>query len=156
MDEFNGFTPQQYNIIGALLKQCKNINITIAYKGDEIQGKDDVTNAFYPIYVTEERLTELAQQYGYYPKRNLHLDTPHRFKDNKSLRYLEENYFNHGSGKFKGEENNISIFNEAREKEVIEKNLQRLKNKNLGKFCEKFLQEIMDVSKEYQRQVLEK
>ncbi len=53
-------------------------------------------------------------------------------------------------------ENNISIFNEAREKEVIEKNLQRLKNKNLGKFCEKFLQEIMDVSKEYQRQVLEK
>ncbi len=129
MDEFNGFTPQQYNIIGALLKQCKNINITIAYKGDEIQGKDDVTNAFYPIYVTEERLTELAQQYGYYPKRNLHLDTPHRFKDNKSLRYLEENYFNHGSGKFKGEENNISIFkaqNPYSEIEFIAKEVLRL------------------------------
>lgn len=52
--------------------------------------------------------------------------------------------------------NNLPIFNEAREKEVIDKNLQRLKNKHLDKYCEKFLQEMMDVSKAYQKQMLEK
>lgn len=52
-------------------------------------------------------------------------------------------------------DNNFPIFNEDREKEVIDKNIRKLKNKNIDKYCEKFLQAMMDVSKAYQKQMLE-
>ncbi|WP_238882160.1 prephenate dehydratase [Clostridium sp. YIM B02551] len=50
------------------------------------------------------------------------------------------------------EENNLPIFQEDREKLVIEKNLNHIKQEELKKYVEEFLQSLMDVSKEYQRE----
>ncbi|MBL4933964.1 prephenate dehydratase [Clostridium paridis] len=50
------------------------------------------------------------------------------------------------------EENNLPIFQEDREKLVIEKNLNYIKREELKKYAEEFLQSLMDVSKEYQRE----
>ncbi|WP_392486491.1 chorismate mutase [Haloimpatiens sp. FM7315] len=47
-------------------------------------------------------------------------------------------------------ENNIPVFNEEREKEVIKKNLNRLKNKNLKVYAEEFFKNTMAVSRKYQ------
>lgn len=46
--------------------------------------------------------------------------------------------------------NNLPIFHKDREKEVIEKNVNRLQNKELEKYTAKFIQDLMNVSKEYQ------
>ena len=43
------------------------------------------------------------------------------------------------------------IFDEEREKEVIKKNLKRVKNKELNHYIELILKDIMDSSKEYQK-----
>ena len=43
------------------------------------------------------------------------------------------------------------IFDEEREKEVISKNLKRVKNKELNHYIELILKDIMDASKEYQK-----
>ena len=43
------------------------------------------------------------------------------------------------------------IFDEEREKEVIEKNLKKIKNKELNHYVEVILKDIMDSSKEYQK-----
>lgn len=48
-------------------------------------------------------------------------------------------------------ENNIPILNKEREDEVMAKNLNRLKTIELKPYCEKLLQCLMDVSKEYQK-----
>lgn len=43
------------------------------------------------------------------------------------------------------------IFDEEREKEVVQKNLKRVKNKELNHYIEVILKDIMDSSKEYQK-----
>lgn len=110
IDEFNGFTPQQYDIIGKLLKICTNVNVTIPYCGEEVQDKNDETNPFYSIYTTEEKLTKLAQDYGYYPKKNLHLNIGHRFKNSPELSFLEKNYFNNRAKSIKSATENVKLF----------------------------------------------
>jgi len=129
IDEFSGFTPQQYDIIGKLLRVCANVNITIPYGGDEVTDKNEDTNPFYPIYTTEEKLTKLAQDYGYYPKNNLHLHIGHRFKESEELSFLEENYFNNRGKTLKAPTKNISIFkaqNPYGEVEYVAKEILKL------------------------------
>lgn len=43
------------------------------------------------------------------------------------------------------------IFDEVREKEVIDKNIKKVKNKELEHYMKMIIQDIMDVSKEYQK-----
>ncbi len=43
------------------------------------------------------------------------------------------------------------IFDEVREKEVINKNIKKVKNKELVYYMKIIIQDIMDVSKEYQK-----
>ncbi|MDU1412132.1 MAG: helicase-exonuclease AddAB subunit AddB [Clostridium sp.] len=110
IDEFNGFTPQQIEVIGKLLKVCKEVNITIPYNGDEVQNDKDETNPFYPIFMTEEKLTAVAREYGHYPKDNIHLKIPYRFNKSEELKYLEKNYFNNNISSYDDETKDIAIF----------------------------------------------
>ncbi|WP_297635464.1 prephenate dehydratase [uncultured Clostridium sp.] len=50
--------------------------------------------------------------------------------------------------------NNMQIFHKGREQEVIKKNLNRLENKDYEKELEKFLNSMMEVSRELQRRKL--
>ena len=43
------------------------------------------------------------------------------------------------------------IFDEVREKEVIDKSIKKVKNKELEYYMKMIIQDIMDVSKEYQK-----
>ena len=47
-------------------------------------------------------------------------------------------------------ENSLPIFNRQREEAVIEKNVNRLKNKELSRYAQEMIHCLMDVSKEYQ------
>ena len=47
-------------------------------------------------------------------------------------------------------ENDLPILNATREEEIIKKNREYLKDKNLNKYLEKLYIEIMSISKEYQ------
>ena len=48
------------------------------------------------------------------------------------------------------EENNLPIFQEDREKKVIEKNLNYVDNADMREYVKEFIQSLMDVSKKYQ------
>lgn len=52
-------------------------------------------------------------------------------------------------------ENNIPIFNGAREAEVIEKNINRLNNKEYSKLTEKFFTHLMELSRSLQADIIE-
>jgi len=129
IDEFNGFTPQQYKLIGKLLRLCKNVNITLPYNGDEVKSEQDASNPFYPIFITESKITKIAQDYGYYPQNNFRLNTSHRFKASEELRFLEKNYFNVGIKPFDNTTEDIKIFkaqNSFSEMEYVAKNILML------------------------------
>ena len=51
-------------------------------------------------------------------------------------------------------ENHLEIFQPEREREVIEKNLNRLNNDQLKEYARCFIQEMMTVSKSYQSDLL--
>ena len=53
-------------------------------------------------------------------------------------------------------ENNIEILDNGREKEVISKNLENIKNEKYQKYYIEFITSMMDISKKYQREILEK
>jgi monofunctional chorismate mutase len=52
-------------------------------------------------------------------------------------------------------ENKLPIFDGVREAEVIEKNLSFIGNGELVPYYEKFLHSLMDISKEYQKAIIE-
>ena len=52
-------------------------------------------------------------------------------------------------------ENDLPILNSTREEEIIKKNREYLKDKNLNKYLEKLYIEIMTLSKEYQSEKIE-
>ena len=52
-------------------------------------------------------------------------------------------------------ENNIPIFNGAREAEVIEKNINRLDNKEYSKLTEKFFTYLMELSRSLQTDIID-
>ncbi|MDD3307739.1 MAG: chorismate mutase [Acetobacterium sp.] len=52
--------------------------------------------------------------------------------------------------------NHGNIFDQSREEKMLDKNLIQLKNKNYTKEYERFLQEILVSSKDYQKDYIEK
>lgn len=53
-------------------------------------------------------------------------------------------------------ENNMEILDSGREKEVISKNLENIKNEKYQEYYIEFIKNMMDISKKYQREILEK
>lgn len=53
-------------------------------------------------------------------------------------------------------ENNIEIFDSSRENLVIDKVKSYLENEKLGKYLEEFYKDLMNVSKKYQKEIIEK
>jgi len=120
IDEFSGFTPQQYKIIERLLKNCRRVNITLPYEGSEAKGirdgEIDSTDAFYTVYYTEKTILKIAGEnnIGYDKplilKGNPRNEYNYRFINSEELGYLEKNYFGASSKPYEGDTKDIKIF----------------------------------------------
>lgn len=53
-------------------------------------------------------------------------------------------------------ENNMDIFDSSREKEVIENNTKLLENDKYSKYYVEFIENLMNISKKYQKKISEK
>ncbi len=51
-------------------------------------------------------------------------------------------------------ENGLEIFQEDREKQVIEENVNRVSDESLKKYAEELLNDLMKVSRNYQKEML--
>jgi ATP-dependent helicase/nuclease subunit B len=95
LDEFTGFTPQQYAILEKLYKKAKRVNITLPLKSSEHSKNMEEADAFYSIKSTETKLLTLAEDTGTSLEKPIELqgNKEHKFKDNAELAFLEKNYF---------------------------------------------------------------
>ena len=110
IDEFTGFTPNQYGVLRVLLKQAKEvyISLTIDSLTQFTYSKND---AFSRTKYTFEKLYKLAAEEGVKIHTNVNLNTEKvkRFEGNEELQHLEAFYHAYPYRKYEKETKHIKI-----------------------------------------------
>ena len=126
IDEFAGFTSQEYDIIQKLVKIAKQVTITICTDGlHEIKNPD--TDIFYSNEVTVTKLLEVAQNCDV-KIEEIKLEETYRFK-NSELKHLEKNLYENKPQKYNSQIKNIQLFlakNQYSEIEEVARNVLKL------------------------------
>ena len=108
IDEFVGFTTQEYEIIAKLMQLAKEVNVTIC-TDNLLQQEDADKDIFYANKNTGIKLINLAKEYGIEIEDDVKLTELHRFK-NSELKHLEENFYAVPYKTYKEEPKNIKLF----------------------------------------------
>ena len=126
IDEFAGFTSQEYDVIKKLLQIAKQVTITICT--DELHDvKKADTDIFYSNQITVNKLLEIAKNIGE-KVEEIKLENTYRFKT-PELKYLEQNLYANKYKKYENEVENIKLFlakNQYTEIEEVAKNILKL------------------------------
>ena len=126
IDEFSGFTSQEYDIIKKLLKIAKQVTVTICT--DSIHDvKNPDTDIFYSNQITTNKILQLAEE-SQIKVEEVNLEKNYRFKT-PELKHLEQNLYNLKSKIYSEEVKNISLFlakNQYSEIEQVAKNIFKL------------------------------
>lgn len=108
IDEFSGFTKQEYNIITEIIKEADEVNVTICTDNLEENTEKEI-DIFYFNKNFKKLLTNCGQIVNKKEEKPIFLETKYRFKNNE-LKYLEENIYNKNTKKYLGETKNIKLF----------------------------------------------
>ena len=130
IDEFTGFTKQEYQIIEKLILVANQVTVTICI--DELNiPKNPNTDIFYSNENTVNKLFEIAQNCGT-KVEEIKLENKYRFKSNE-LKHLEENLYENRPHKYTNSVENIKLFlakNQYSEIEEVAKNILKLVRDN--------------------------
>ncbi len=107
IDEFSGFTKQEYEIIRQLLQKVKEVNITIC--SDNIEYTNDLNDIFCTNKKTANKLIEIAKQEKVDIKEHALEEMLPRFR-NKELLTLEQNMYKDELIKYEEETKSIELF----------------------------------------------
>ena len=130
IDEFLGFTPQEYRVFEELCKKCKEIVVGVATDNLETNTSKE-KDIFYFNKKYANKLIKIAKQ-NKYEIEEIKLEETPRFKT-EELKFLEENLYT-GKGKCDKEIKNIKMFlanNPYTEIEYVAQNIHNLV-KNCG------------------------
>lgn len=127
IDEFAGFTYQEYEVIKELIKYAKQVNITICV--DNLNpGINPDTDIYYSNKITLYKIIDLVNENGFKLEEPIFLDKQHRFKT-RELRHLSNNIYEIKSTRYEEKVDNIQSFlakNPYSEVENIAKEIKKL------------------------------
>lgn len=127
IDEFVGYTEQEYEIIAKLLSLSKQVNITACI--DKLENiKNNETDIFGINKETVQRLIKIAKEQKVNIEEPIQLTDLKRFKT-EELKHLENNLYNIKYSKYEPEVENIELFlakNQFSEIENIAKKIVKL------------------------------
>ena len=107
IDEFSGFTSQEYEIIKKLIKKAKQVTITICI--DELHDiKNPDIDIFYSNLTTVNKLLNIAKECEI-KVEEIKLTETYRFKT-KELKHLEQNLYENRYKKYTDKVENIQLF----------------------------------------------
>ena len=109
IDEFVGFTKQEYDIIRKLLKVAKMVSITICADNlEEIKNPD--TDIFYSNKQTAQKIINLAKDEKIKIENEIKIDSKNaRFKA-EELKHIEESLYNIPLKKYEKDVENVKLF----------------------------------------------
>ena len=126
IDEFAGFTIQEYKIISKLIKLSKELTITICT--DELEKiKNPDTDIFYSNQITINKILEIAKETEAKVEK-VKMQNTYRFKS-EELKHLEANLYENRYKKYEKNVENIELFlakNQYSEIEEVAKNILKL------------------------------
>lgn len=127
IDEFVGFTKQEYDIIEKLLE--KAYKVTISITSDELYKTKDASNdIFYTDKETISKILKIAKANNIKIEEPVKQEEIYRFK-NKELNHIEENLYNFPYKKFNEDVTNLKLFlanNQYSEVENIARTIVKL------------------------------
>lgn len=127
IDEFAGFTHQEYEIIKGLIKYAKQVNITICVDNLNPAINAD-TDIYYSNKITLYKLIDLVNENNFKLEEPVFLKDQYRFKT-KELKHLANNIYEIQSTKYEENVENIRLFlakNPYSEIENIAKEIKKL------------------------------
>lgn len=124
IDEFAGFTKQEYNIVEKILEKAKQVNTTICADNLE-ENTNKESDIFYFNKQFAKLLTDCGQNVDKKQEKSILLKNKYRFK-NIELKHLEENIYNNSYNIFKNEPKNIKLFLASSPYTEIEKIAQEI------------------------------
>ena len=124
IDEFAGFTKQEYNIVEKILEKAKQVNITICADNLE-ENTNKESDIFYFNKQFAKLLTDCGQNVDKKQEKSILLKNKYRFK-NIELKHLEENIYNNSYNIFKNEPKNYKLFLASSPYTEIEKIAQEI------------------------------
>lgn len=108
IDEFVGFTKQEYAIIAKLLKQASKVTITVT--SNSMEKTDEASNdIFFSNKETIEKILRIAKETKTAVEEPVFLEKIYRFKS-KELNHIERNLYNFPYKKYDGSVENLSLF----------------------------------------------
>lgn len=131
IDEFAGFTKQEYSIIEELLKEANEVNITMCTDSLESMYNSD-TDIFGPNKKTVQKLKEIALKNNVRIAEPIKLEKTYRFKS-KELEYLSNNLYEINPSRYLEENNDVRLFlanNNYTEIEYVANNIIELVRDN--------------------------
>lgn len=126
IDEFSGFTKQEYDIIEKLLKKAKRVTISLSMDNLEIGNKE--TDIFYSNKMSANKLIEIAKDIKVEIEKPIYLEKNYKLKSQELL-HLEQNIYSSLPRKYVGNIENINLFlatNPYSEMEQVAKSIIRL------------------------------
>lgn len=127
IDEFVGFTTQEYEIIRKLLHICKRVTIT-ACTDNIVQEKEADLDIFCNNKITLDKIYNIAKEENIEIENPVKLSERYRFKNNE-LTHLEKNIYAAFYKKYEKETKNIKLFlanNPYSEIEQVAKTITKL------------------------------
>ncbi len=127
IDEFFGFTKQEYDILRKLLKQAKQVNFTICTDELEMNNPPEI-DIFYSNKEFARKIINIAKEDDVNLEDPVKLSDLHRFKS-PELYHLEQNIYNINYKKYERTPKDIQIFlasNPYREVEYVAKQISKL------------------------------
>lgn len=107
IDEFSGFTKQEYEIIRKLLRCAKQVNVTIC--SDSLEEAKDLNDIFYTNKQTVSKLINIAKEEEVVIEKPVYREELKRFQ-NKELLLLEKNISENRTIKYEEQTNYIQLF----------------------------------------------
>ena len=124
VDEFLGFTPQEYSVFEKILTKANDVWVAIT--ADSLAETDDLNDVFYFNKVYANRLMKIAKDNNIVVNK-IFLENNCKYKS-KELLYLEKNLYSYAA-KYDGEVENVQMFfanNPYSELEYIGRQIIRL------------------------------
>lgn len=132
IDEFTGYTKQEYKLIEILLKTAKQISITVTTDNLDL-GTNPDTDIFYTNKQTAGKLLYLARKNNIECEKTVFLEKAYRYKS-EELKHIEKSLYTIPYNTYKEEVKNIKLFlasNQYSEIENVAKEIIKLvKNEN--------------------------
>ncbi len=110
IDEFTGFTPNQYKVLKNIFHQAKEVCISLTVDNPN-QISYRKTDAFSRTKFTYQKLVKLCNEEGIklLPSININSEELPRFKDSKELQHLEKYYHSYPYKTYEEQTKNIKI-----------------------------------------------